>query len=54
MASSQGIQDSDVILAIEAREFIFGSALAFYVGIPMIVPRKPIKLPDILIMKNMT
>ena len=29
MASSQSIQDSDAILAIEARGFIFGSAIAF-------------------------
>ena len=54
MASSQEIQASDAILAIEARGFIFGSALAFYVGIPMVIPRKPIKLPNILIMKDMT
>ena len=54
MASRQGVHDSDTILAIEARGFIFGSALAFYVGIPMVVQRKPIKLPNILIMKDMT
>ena len=32
MASSQEIQDSDAILAIEARGFIFGSAIAFHSG----------------------
>ena len=32
MASSQEIQDSDAILAIESRGFIFGSAIAFHSG----------------------
>ena len=45
MASSQEIRDSDAILAIEARGFIFGSAIAFLSGKPMIVARKPNKLP---------
>ena len=52
MASSQEIQDSDAILAIEARGFIFGSALAFHSGKPMIVARKPNKLPGELLMKK--
>ena len=52
MASSQEIQDSDAILAIEARGFIFGSAISFQSGKPMVVARKPNKLPDELIMKN--
>ena len=52
MASSQEIQDSDAILAIEARGFIFGSAIAFQSGKPMIVARKPKKLPGELIMKK--
>ena len=52
MASSQEIQDSDAILAIEARGFIFGSAIAFHSGKPMIVARKPNKLPGNLIMKK--
>ena len=46
MASSEEIQDSDAILAIEARGFIFGSAIAFHSGKPMIVARKPNKLPE--------
>ena len=50
MASSQEIQDSDAILAIEARGFIFGSAIAFQSGKPMIVARKPNKLPGDLIL----
>ena len=52
MASSQEIQDSDAILAIEARGFIFGSAIALHSGKPMIVARKPNKLPGKLITKN--
>ena len=52
MASSQEIQDSDAILAIEARGFIFGSAIAFHSGKPMVVARKPNKLPGKLIMKK--
>ena len=52
MASSQEIQDSDAILAIEARGFIFGSAIAFHSGKPMVVARKPNKLPGKLAMKK--
>ena len=52
MASSQEIQDSDAILAIEARGFIFGSAIALHSGKPMIVARKANKLPGKLIMKK--
>ena len=52
MASSKVIQDSDAILAIEARGFIFGSAIAFHSGKPMVVARKPNKLPGKLIMKK--
>ena len=52
MASSQEIRDSDAILAIEARGFIFGSAIAFHSGKPMIVARKPNKLPGELILKK--
>ena len=52
MASSQGIQNSDAILAIEARGFIFGSAIAFQSGKPMVVARKPNKLPGELIKKG--
>ncbi len=52
MASSQEIQNSDAILAIEARGFIFGSALAFQSGKPMIVARKQHKLPGEVIIKK--
>ncbi len=52
MSSSQEIHNSDAILAIEARGFIFGSAIALQSGKPMIVARKPDKLPGELIMKK--
>ena len=52
MASSQAIQNSDAILAIEARGFIFGSAIALQSSKPMVVARKPNKLPGELIMKE--
>jgi len=52
MASSQEILDSDAILAIEARGFIFGSAIAFHSSKPMVVARKPNKLPGELITKT--
>ena len=44
MASSQEIQDSDAILAIITRGFIFGSAIALYSGKPILVARKLNKL----------
>ena len=52
MASSQEIQNSDAILAIEARGFIFGSAIAFHSGKPLVVARKPNKLPGKLLIKK--
>ena len=52
MASSQEIQESDAIVAIEARGFIFGSAIAFQSGKPMVVVRKPNKLPGKLLTKK--
>ena len=52
MASSPEIKDSDAIVAIEARGFIFGSAIAYHSGKPMIVARKPNKLPGKLIMNK--
>jgi len=52
MASCQEIQDSDAILAIEARGFIFGSAIAIYSGKPLVVARKPNKSPGKLITRK--
>tara|TARA_Y100000589_G_scaffold224891_1_gene212419 strand:- start:96 stop:608 length:513 start_codon:yes stop_codon:yes gene_type:complete len=52
MASSKEIKNSDAILAVEARGFIFGSAIAFQSGKPMVVARKPNKLPGKLITRQ--
>lgn len=37
--------DLDGIVGIEARGFIFGSALAYAMGLPFVLARKPGKLP---------
>ena len=49
MSSSKIIHDADTIISIDARGFIFGSAIALQASKPMIVARKPGKLPgDVL------
>ena len=45
MSSNQVIKNSEAIIAIEARGFIFGSAISLQASKPMIVARKPGKLP---------
>ena len=45
MASSDIIQNAEAIISIDARGFIFGSAISFEASKPMIVARKPGKLP---------
>ena len=45
MSSSQIIKNSEAIISIDARGFIFGSAIALKSSKPMIVARKPGKLP---------
>ena len=52
MASNKVIKNSDAIISIEARGFIFGSAISFHASKPMIVARKPGKLPGELIYEN--
>ena len=52
MSSNQLIKNSEAIVAIEARGFIFGSAISFHASKPMIVARKPGKLPGELIQEN--
>ena len=49
MSSNQVIINSEAIISIEARGFIFGSAIALQASKPMIVARKPGKLPGELI-----
>ena len=45
MSTSQFIKNSEAIISIDARGFIFGSAIALETSKPMIVARKPGKLP---------
>ena len=52
MSSHQIIRNSEAIISIEARGFIFGSAISFQASKPMIVARKPGKLPGELIQEN--
>ena len=52
MSLHQVIRNSEAIVSIEARGFIFGSAISFHTSKPMIVARKPGKLPGELIQEN--
>ena len=49
MSSSQIIKNAEAIIAIDARGFIFGSAISFHSSKPMVVARKPGKLPGELL-----
>ena len=52
MSSSNVLRNSDAIIAIDARGFIFGAAIAFHLSKPLIVARKPGKLPGELLSKS--
>ena len=52
MSSSQIIKNSEAIISIDARGFIFGSAISLQASKPMIVARKPGKLPGELFERN--
>ena len=52
MSASQIIKNAEAIISIDARGFIFGSAIALQASKPMIVARKPGKLPGALIKQN--
>ena len=45
MSSNQLLKNAEAIISIDARGFIFGSAIALETSKPMIVARKPGKLP---------
>ena len=45
MSSNQFLKNADAIISIDARGFIFGSAVAMESSKPMLVARKPGKLP---------
>ena len=50
--SSNKVISSEAIISIEARGFIFGSAISLQTSKPMVVARKPGKLPGELIKEN--
>ena len=52
MSSNKVIKKSEAIISIEARGFIFGSAISLQASKPMLVARKPGKLPGELIQEN--
>ena len=49
MSESEIIKNSEAIISIDARGFIFGSAISLQSSKPMIVARKPGKLPGEII-----
>ena len=52
MSSIQLIKNAEAIISIDARGFIFGSAVALEASKPMIVARKPGKLPGKLLTRE--
>ena len=52
MSSSKILEKSEAIISIDARGFIFGSAIALQSSKPMIVARKPGKLPGEIVTEN--
>ena len=52
MSEGQSFKNADAILSIDARGFIFGTAISFYLSKPMVVARKPGKLPGDIIEKS--
>ena len=52
MSSSQIVKNAEAIISIDARGFIFGSAISLQASKPMIVARKPGKLPGELVEKK--
>ena len=52
MAKSKIIKEAEAIISIDARVFIFGSVISLEASVPMIVARKPGKLPGELVSKK--
>ena len=52
MSSNQFLKNAEAIISIDARGFIFGSAISLQASKPMIVARKPGKLPGELVENN--
>ena len=45
LSDKEIFKDSQAIIAIDARGFLFGSAIAFHLSKPLVLARKPGKLP---------
>ena len=52
MSSNEFLKNAEAIISIDARGFIFGSAVALQLSKPMIVARKPGKLPGNLLTRE--
>ncbi len=52
MSSIKFLKNAEAIISIDARGFIFGSAVALAISKPMIVARKPGKLPGQILTKE--
>ena len=52
MAQSKILKEAEAIISIDARGFIFGSAISIQSSKPMIAARKPGKLPGELVTKK--
>ena len=52
MSDSEIIKNSEAIISIDARGFIFGSAISLKSSKPMIVARKPGKLPGEIVKQS--
>ena len=52
MSASEIIENAEAIISIDARGFIFGSAISLQASKPMVVARKPGKLPGELLEKS--
>ncbi|MCQ9201667.1 MAG: adenine phosphoribosyltransferase [Prochlorococcus marinus XMU1425] len=52
MSSNQFLKNAEAIISIDARGFIFGSAVALESSKPMLVARKPGKLPGQLLTRE--
>ena len=52
MSSSELFNNAEAIISVDARGFIFGSAISLKTKKPMIVARKPNKLPGELLQRS--
>ena len=52
MSSNKLLKNAEAIISIDARGFIFGSAVALKASKPMLVARKPGKLPGNILIKR--